>query len=145
MTAEIIYMYNGKHINSGSTNIRWLTRDELGLFNDHLILCGQRPLPTKIWNKAYDEGTIYCLLFDENLPLARACVEKYSEGMWEVADVRVVKDYRNQGFAYAVCLFVLNYILENEKTPTIRTEEDNYAMQRVIEKIGFHPCHESFS
>jgi len=62
-----------------------------------------------------------------------------------VADVRVSRDYRNQGFAYAVCIFVLNYILENKKVPTIRTEEDNFAMQRVIEKIGFCPFQEGFS
>ncbi|MDO4740543.1 MAG: GNAT family N-acetyltransferase [Eubacteriales bacterium] len=143
--AEIIYEYRGEPIAFGSANIRWLKKDELSLFNEHLLLCGQKPLPAEIWNKAYDEGTTYCLLMDEKEPIARACVERYSDSMWEVADVRVVRNRRNQGFAYAVSVFVLNYILENAKIPTIRTEADNDAMQRVIEKIGFCPCHESFS
>jgi len=143
--AEIIYRYYGRCIDSDSTNIRWLTRDELSLFNDHLLLCGQKPLSQERWYHAYDKGTVYCLFFDAKLPVARACVEKYSESMWEVADVRVSRDYRNQGLAYAVCIFVLNYILENKKVPTIRTEEDNFAMQRVIEKIGFCPFQEGFS
>jgi len=143
--SEIIYIYRGKAIDSHPADIRWLKKDELDLFNEHLLLCGQRPLAREIWNKAYDEGTIYCLLFDEKLPVARACAEKYSDDRWEVADVRVAGDYRRRGFAHAVCVWVLNYILENAKIPTIRTEEDNYAMQRVIEKLGFCPCHDSLS
>jgi len=143
--AEIIYAYHGEPVRQDCAKIRWLKREELSLFNEHLLLCGQKPLSQDIWNSVYDEGTIYCLLFEDELPAARACVEKYSESMWEVADVRVVRDYRNQGLAYAICTFVLDYILDNEKTPTIRTEEENCVMRRVIEKIGFCPCHESFS
>ena len=78
-------------------------------------------------------------MFENGIPVARACVEKYSNEAWEVADVRVVKSYRNKGFAYRVSLFVLKYILDNGKTATIRTEEDNYSMQRVISKLGFMP------
>lgn len=135
--AEIIYEYHGEPIELSHENIRWLKKEELSLFHEHLSLCGQKALSPEIWNRAYDEGTVYCLLFHENLPVARACVEKYSENMWEVSDVRVVRDFRNQGFAHAVCAFVLNYILENGKIPTIRTEEDNLAMQHVIEKLRF--------
>ena len=140
---EIIYAYHGEPVKQNCGKIRWLKREELNLFNEHLLLCGQKPLSQDIWNRVYDEGTIYCLLFDEMMPVARACVEKYSEKMWEVADVRVVRNFRNRGFAYAISIYVMNYILENAKIPTIRTEEDNLAMQRVIAKMGF--CHESFS
>ena len=143
--SEIIYAYHGEPVKLDFAKIRWMKREEWRLFNEHLLLRGQKPLSLVVWNKVYDEGTIYCLLFDEKLPVARACVEKYSESMWEVADVRVARNYRNRGFAYAVSVYVLNYILENTKIPTIRTEENNDAMQRVIEKIGFCPCHESFS
>ena len=84
-------------------------------------------------------GTIYCLLFENGIPAARACVEKHSDEEWEIADVRVVKSHRNKGCAYEVSLFVLKYILDNNKNATIRTEEDNYPMQRVISKLGFIP------
>lgn len=79
------------------------------------------------------------MLFENGVPVARACVEKYSEDTWEVADVRVVRNFRNRGYAYDVCSFVLQYILNNGKNATIRTEEDNSAMKRVIEKLGFTP------
>lgn len=118
-------------------NIRWLSRNDLEIFNHHLLICGQKTIAKDVWDQIYDDGTIYCLLFFERMPVARACVEKYSEEMWEIADVRVAKYWRNKGFAFKVCLFVLNYILKYNRTATIRTEEDNYSMQRVIEKLGF--------
>ena len=62
-------------------------------------------------------------------------MEKYSETMWEVADVRTAKEYRGRGYAGCVCRFVTNYILERERTATIRTEEDNERMKRVIGKM----------
>lgn len=52
--------------------------------------------------------------------------------------MRVAKDYRNKGFACEISRFVTNYILRQGKTATIRTEEDNYQMQRVIMKLGFN-------
>ena len=69
--------------------------------------------------------------------VARACVEKYSFNAWEVADVRTAKQYRGNGYAGQVCSFVLDYIIGHGKTATIRTEEDNIKMQRVITKLGF--------
>lgn len=135
--AEIIYAYTGKKLSLIPQNIRWLSKNELGLFNEHLLLCGQEPLPLRKWNEAYECGTMYCLLFENNMPVARACVEKYSCEKWEVADVRVVKAHRNRGLAYAAAIFVLNYILDNSKTATIRTEDRNEAMKKVIKKIGF--------
>lgn len=135
--SEILYKYDGGRIDFNLANIRWIERNELELFNQHLELCGQKPLAQQIWDDAYDSGTIYCILFADHLPVARACVEKYSSKMWEVADVRVAKACQNRGLAYAVSVFVLNYILDNARVPTIRTESDNQPMLRVIEKNGF--------
>lgn len=118
-------------------NIRWLAADEHSIFREHLELCGQKPFPEAAWNEAYDMGIIYCGFFVDGKMAGRACVEKYSQSAWEVADVRVAKPYRNRGYAYQLCCFVLAYILSQGKTATIRTEEDNIAMQKVIQKIGF--------
>lgn len=137
--AEILYIYEGDESLYSDRAPRWLGIDELNTFNEHLALCGQKPLAQHIWDKIYAEGTMYCLMFEDGLPVARVCVEKYSEDKWEVGDVRVVKEYRNRGLAYDACVFVLNYILENGRQPTIRTEEDNIAMQRVIARMGFKP------
>ena len=137
--AEIVYQFVGSKAENNTWDIRWISRGELDLFNTHLSLCSQNLLKQGVWEKIYDEGTIYCLLFENGIPAARACVEKYSDEEWEIADVRVVKSHRNKGFAYEVSLFVLKYILDNNKNATIRTEEDNYPMQRVISKLGFIP------
>lgn len=119
------------------SNIRWLSDNEYSIFNAHLELCGQKQLAKLSWDEIYNEGTVYCGYFTEGKMAGRACVEKYSESAWEVADVRVAKPYRNQEYAYKLCYFVLSYIVSQGKIATIRTEEDNFAMQRVIEKIGF--------
>ena len=143
--AEIIYRFPGSETVNPSPNIRWLSRNDLPLFNEHLTLCGQRNLEERNWNEIYEEGTIYCLLFADGVPTARACVEKYSDDAWEVADVRVAQAFRNRGFAYWVCSWVLGYILEHGKIATIRTEEDNNSMQRVIDKLGFVPATDKYN
>lgn len=122
------------------SDIRWLSADEYTVFRMHLGLCGQKPLPESSWAKIIEEGTVYCGLFAEDMMVGRACVEKYSPNAWEVADVRVAKPYRNRGYACRLCHFVLSYILSQGKAATIRTEEDNLAMRRVIEKLGFTRC-----
>lgn len=137
--AEIVYEYlfaEKKEIDS-SLCIRWLSKDELCIFNKHLELCGQTIIDNTLWDEILEEGTIYAGLFIDSKMVARACVEKYSNEAWEIADVRVAREFRNKGFAYNVCSYVLEYILENERVPTIRTEEDNYPMQKVISKLGF--------
>ena len=136
--AEIIYeLKNMRPQEVMLDGVRWIDADEYDVFAEHLQICGQRTILKERWLQIHEEGTRYCLLFDDGIPVARACVEKYSETFWEVADVRVARAHRNQGFAQRVCSFVLNYILVCEKTPTIRTEEDNAAMQSVIAKLGF--------
>ena len=79
----------------------------------------------------------YCGLFVDGKMVARACVEKYSETAWEAGDVRCVSDYRNRGYTHQVCSFVLRYILSQDKIATIRTENDNIIMKKVIKNLGF--------
>ena len=136
---EIIYHFPGKEVKKPRSNIRWLSVNDLNIFNEHLFLCGQRSLDQSEWDEIYNEGTQCCVLFVDSVPAARACVEKYSADAWEVADVRVARPFRNRGLAFNVCSGVLQYILDHGKIATIRTEEDNTPMQRVIEKLGFVP------
>lgn len=119
--------------------VRWLKEDELDAFNLHLQRCGQKACSAEQWNAMVHDGTMYCGYFVDGQMIARAAVEKLSEEVWEVSDVRVAREFRNRGYAKQVCLNVLKYILENGKTATIRTEEDNMAMQRVIHALGFRP------
>ncbi len=120
-----------------SQTIRWLTVDDYDLFCEHLNLCGQRILDQAAWERAYAEGTVYCGLFLGGKIVCRACVEKYSSHAWEVGDVRTALPYRGNGYAHQVCSFVLKSILQQGRTATIRTEEDNLAMKKVITDLGF--------
>lgn len=62
--SEIIYYYSGVPINPSTENdIRWLLRSDLQVFNEHLLLCRQKPLTQKIWDSMYGDGTIYSVLF----------------------------------------------------------------------------------
>ena len=137
--AEILYKYalREKKELDPSLCIKWLSNEELHVFNNHLELCGQSVIGNTLWNEIFEEGTRYAGLFIDSKMVARACVEKYSDEAWEVADVRVAREFRNHGFAYNVCAYVLEYILENNRIPTIRPEEDNYPQQKVISKLGF--------
>ncbi len=135
---EILYYYKGDSRKAVSNfDVRWLSADDYDTFCEHLTLCGQRSIDEAKWKRAYADGTVYCGLFADGKMLARACVEKYSVNAWEVADVRTVRQFQNNGYAFQLCSFVLNYILENGRTATIRTEEDNVRMKKVVEKLGF--------
>ncbi len=140
--AEILYKYvlNEKRKIDSTLRIRWLDKSELGIFNVHLELCGQSAIDKSLWNAMYDETTMYTGLFVGDKMVARACVEKYSDTYWEVGDVRVATPYRNLGYAHDICTFVMNYIISQQKIPTMRTEEKNIKMQMVIEDLGFTSC-----
>ena len=135
---EILY-YTRKPAENAAPNpaVRWLSLEDYDVFCNHLALCGQRAFDESDWKEIYEEGTLYCGLFVNGEMVARACAEKYSLNVWEVADVRTAAPHRGKGYAFAVCAFVLESILAQGKTATIRTEEDNVKMQRVIEKLGF--------
>ncbi len=135
---EILY-FTKTIIEDSAVNqtIRWLTLGDYDIFREHLDLCGQRILERTEWEQAYAEGTVYCGLFISGIVVCRACVEKYSSNAWEIGDVRSVRQYRGNGYAHQVCSFVLKYILQQGKTATIRTEEDNRAMKKVITDLGF--------
>ena len=135
--SETVYRYRGPMPEAPSGSIRWLKPAEYEVFARHLELCGQKPLPKDIWDELEGEGTAYCGLFEDGEMVARAAVDRYSEDLWEVSDVRTAKPWRNRGYAEAVCRFVMRLILESGRTPTIRTEDDNAPMRRVIEKLNF--------
>ena len=136
---ETVYVYHGPTPEAPTEAVRWLDSLEYEVFVRHLALCGQKPLAREDWDELEGEGTSYCGLFEDGEMVARAAVERYSEEYWEVADVRTAKAYRNRGYAEAVCRYVMRLILECGRTPTIRTEDDNAAMRRVIAKLGFEP------
>ena len=96
----------------------------------------------KQWRKIIRSDIGYYGLFVDDKMVARACVEKLTDHYWEISDVRVAREHRNRGNATAICSFVTNEILESGRIPTIRTEKDNAAMRKVIQKLRFRPFSE---
>ena len=138
--SEILFQYmEGTLPSFPSTKIRWLGPDERRLFNAHLRLCDQNTLSLKKWNGIMKTGIRYCGLFVDNKMVVRACIEKLTDRYWEISDVRVAQEYRNRGYATAICSFVANEILLNNRIPTIRTEKNNAAMRKVIKKLKVQP------
>lgn len=139
MNKETIYFLQNTNmlINTSDTNIRWLTESDLGIFNEHLILCGQKQVSSETWQKIIDEQTQYCCLFLDKKPIVRAAVERLSNFAWEYADVKVVKELRSKGYGKKIVSFVSWFILSQSKTTTCRTTDDNIAMQKVMLSLGY--------
>ncbi len=142
-SSEILFHYVSEELpRTSAWPIRWLNPDERSVFNAHLRLSLQKPLSGKRWNSILNADISYCGLFTEDKMVARACIEKQTDRYWEISDVRVAPVYRNRGYATALCSFVAHEILESGRIPTIRTERDNAAMRKVIQKLGFQPITE---
>ena len=137
-SSEILYQLTGYTKSAGNSHIEWLTENDVVKFNEHLLLAGQKPITNELFRDMYRKGTArYCLLYNDNLPVARGAVEPLSEQTWEAADIRTAKDYRNKGFAKEILRFLSQYIIEHGKMATCRTEKDNIAMQRAIKSVGY--------
>ena len=140
---EILFRYASEKTPAAPAfPIRWLEPEERTLFNGHLRLCRQKSLSRKQWDGIVQADTRYCGLFIDGKMVARAGIEKLTDRYWEISDVRVAKEYRNRGYATAISGFVADEILKNGRVPTVRTRQDNDAMRKVIQKLGFQPFSE---
>jgi predicted GNAT family acetyltransferase len=95
------------------------------------------PLTRATWDEARALGYRYCGAIEQGYIRAIAAVWRYSEMAWEVAAVRTLPEARRQGYAKAVVSFVTAHILDAGKRATCTTGEDNLAMQRTAESVGF--------
>ena len=138
--AELLFEYCDSYIETNYKSIIKLSADDAEIYNDHLKLCGQSKISEAEWQEICADGTVYYLLYEKGLPVARAAIEKLSDEAWEIADVRTAKQFRNRGFSETICRYVISQILSENKNVTIRTESYNLSMLRVIEKLGFNPC-----
>ena len=138
--SELLFEYCGNHLESNSESIIKLSSVDTNTYNEHLKLCGQREISEAEWREVYANDTVYYLLFEKGIPVARAAIEKLSNDVWEISDVRTAKPFRNRGFSERICRYVISHILSENRKVTIRAESDNLPMLRVIEKLGFKPC-----
>ena len=139
--SEIIYKYSKNDaqriIAESKVPVCQLEHDDYQVFIRHLELCGQRPISRETWDEIHNEGIVYFGIFINGNMVSRACIEIISQDEREIADVRTAHQYRGHGYASQLCQFLLEQILAEGKTPTIRTGSDDLPMQKVIEKLGF--------
>lgn len=112
-------------------NVRWLSQDD---FRYMYEFCN---MSLETWNGAKEAGYTYCAVIEDDKTISIAAVWKYSPDKWEAAAVNTRKGYENMGFAKQVVSFVTDYILSQNKIPTLTTCENNIPMRRVAEKLGF--------
>ncbi len=138
-TDEVMYLLREYHGVPCMNRIEWLTANDMVKMNKHLVLCGQKPRKGDWLHEIYKNGTArYCLLYIDDIPVARGSVEPYSDAMWEAADIRVAREFRNRGLAKEILRFLCVDILSHGKIVSCRTERDNIAMRNALETIGFY-------
>jgi predicted GNAT family acetyltransferase len=136
--AEIMYYLETYEGESCASQVAWLGENDAEKLNAHLKRCGQSPMDEDLFRALYQQGIArYCLLYINDIPVARGAVEFYSEAAWEAADIRTAREYRCRGLAKELLRFLSQYIVAHAKIATCRTQEDNIAMQKVIHAIGY--------
>lgn len=76
----------------------------------------------------------------DNQIVARANIWHFQNDSSEIGCVRTVPEYQNRGFCTQIVSRCTEYILQKGSVPIGITAEDNLAMRRVFEKIGYHIC-----
>lgn len=111
--------------------VRWLNEDDFHYMNE---FCNMN---IETWNGAKKEGYTYCAIIEDDKIISLAAVWKYSTDKWETAAVNTRKNHENRGLAKQVVSFITDYILSQNKIPTLTTGENNIPMRKVAETIGF--------
>ncbi|MEN6479517.1 MAG: GNAT family N-acetyltransferase [Anaerolineales bacterium] len=86
------------------------------------------------------EGAIACAILRGAI-VASACTVAMTPGHAEIG-VETLPDHRRKGYATAAAGLMAAWIQARGLTPTWSTGEDNWASQRVAEKLGFRRCYE---
>jgi RimJ/RimL family protein N-acetyltransferase len=135
---EVVYqiesIYELQKVNC--KDVRWLSPDDLLIVQEHLSY-QNRTMTIEKWEDINAKGINYCGVILKGKMIGRACVERYSQNKWETADVRILPEFRNQGYGKQVVYFITKYILDNGKIATCRTRIKNLPMQQLAISMGF--------
>jgi RimJ/RimL family protein N-acetyltransferase len=95
------------------------------------------PLTREVWIQARADGYRYCGAFVGKTIISIGAEYRYSEPAWMVAAVRTATAFRRKGHAKGVVSFVTAHILDAGRVATCCTAENNAAMIRTAESVGF--------
>ena len=97
----------------------------------------QSPLSHETWLEARDLGYRYAAVVEGGMIRSIAACWRCSDPAWELAAVGTREEFQRRGYAKAVCSFVTAIILEAGRTATCTTDDDNLAMQKTAESLGY--------
>lgn len=89
------------------------------------------------WLSHASRGYTFCAVFNDDKISSRAAILKHTDTAWEVAAVATRKAVRNQGFAKQVVSYITEHILRSGRVAILNTAEDNIAMRKTVESLGF--------
>jgi len=98
-----------------------------------------RPLTQEDWRQFKADGYEYAAIVEDGQIFSLAAAWRYSDTAWEVAAVSTAPEKQQQGYARTVVSFVTAHILASGRKATCLTMQDNVAMQRTAESVGFYP------
>ena len=116
--------------------VRWLDWEhDFGLAQD--FWPPDKPLTRDVWDGARRDGYRYCAIVLEGHIASMAARYCYSAQEWMVAAVATSTPFRRRGLAKSVVSFVTDDMLSSGRLATCFTAEDNVAMVRTAESVGF--------
>jgi RimJ/RimL family protein N-acetyltransferase len=95
------------------------------------------PLTRQMWEEARDAGYRYCAVVEGKEIVALAAEYRFSDAAWMLAAVRTSDRYRRRGYGKMVTSFVTKHILDSGRIATCEARDDNLAMIRTAESIGY--------
>lgn len=116
------------------SKVRWLDWDEdYELFQKFWPI----PLNREQWERARSEGNPCCILIEGEEIIASAGEKRFSEDGWGVVAVETSPLFRRRGHGKAVVSFVTAHILDSGRMAICETRDDNVAMIRTAESVGY--------
>jgi len=117
-------------------HVRWLDWDR-DFTRAQAFWPSDKPLTRDIWDGARDEGYTYCAIVLDGQVVSMAARYCYADDEWMVAAVGTHAEFRRRGFGQKVVSFITADILDTGRLATCFTAEDNVAMIRTAESVGF--------
>ena len=110
--------------------------DVLTKFYDSCPECESFPKDEYFSGDWYKNWTDYVIWEDGEIA-ARAGVWKVNEEMWEVAGVITRPEYRGKGYSAKITAHCISMIVEQGRTATLSTAENNFSMIAAAIRAGF--------
>lgn len=95
------------------------------------------PLSRQQWERSRHEGYSYCVVVENGEIVSWAGEKRLSDEVGEVVEVETVPPWRRKGYGKAVTSFATSHILEVCRLAMCKTRDDNLAMIRTAESIGY--------